>query len=786
MLELLAPAGDMESLKAAVLNGADAVYLGGKEFSARQSAANFDREELVEAVRFCHAYNVKVYVTINTLLKNTELKGALEYASFLYSIGVDALIVQDLGFLHLLRKYLPDFEVHASTQMTAHNLDTVEMLYDLGVKRVVLSRELSLDEIKHISKNSRAELEMFVHGALCISFSGQCLMSSIIGGRSGNRGRCAQPCRLEYRLHNNKAYHLSPKDLSTLEFIDKIKELGVYSLKIEGRMKRPEYVATVVSAYRAAIDGKLEKSHIRDVTQIFNRGGFTSAFMFKRQGSEMMSYKKPRNWGTYLGRVISVKGDFAKVKLDAPLNDGDGVEVFDRGVGVVVANMKKDGRVVKNASFKDEVEFYLRGAKKGDILYKTSDIELINRAKESFEGKEIKRVPIDAYIKIKKNEDVVLRIRDIYGDEVEITSEPPEIAVNKPITLEKLKDSLSKTKDTPYVLTNLKADLDEDVIIPVSRINSIRRDAIQKLLDKKQNKKQEVKIEFNLEKKIKQDKKKLILITGRQDIVEEVYEYFDEVYFGGDDLRINNGDINSLIDKGFNIKLWIPEIVLEEERKIKDKIKGLKDKGVQVALCGNLGIYKYLMENGFDVKLDKGFNIFNSVSTEVLNNAGSFISNELNLKEIKDLIDCTNIDTMLFVYGRIKMMVSRQCFIGSSKDEGREDCKLVCQNKIHYLKDRMNEEFLIIPDRYCRNHIYNSKILCMLEDIREIDKTGAKYLVVQFLDEKVDEAKKISRAFREAVDMLNNSEFMQTDSVKEVLDMLKGKITKGHYYRGVL
>ncbi|GIW49319.1 MAG: peptidase U32 [Caloramator sp.] len=786
MLELLAPAGDMESLKAAVLNGADAVYLGGKEFSARQSAANFDRVELIEAVRFCHAYNVKVYVTINTLLKNTELKGALDYASFLYSIGVDAVIVQDLGFLHLLRRHLPDFEVHASTQMTAHNLDSVEMLYDLGVKRVVLSRELSLDEINYISKNTRAELEMFVHGALCISFSGQCLMSSIIGGRSGNRGRCAQPCRLEYSLDNKRAYHLSPKDLSTLEFIDKIKELGVYSLKIEGRMKRPEYVATVVSAYRAAIDGKLEKKQIKDVTQIFNRGGFTSAFMFKRQGSEMMSYKKPRNWGTYLGRVINVKGDFAKVKLDASLNDGDGVEVFDRGVGVIVANMKKDGKVVKSASQGQEVEFYLKGAKRGDILYKTSDAELIDRARESFAGRDIKRVPIDVYIKVRKNDEIVLRIRDIYGDEVEVKSEPPEIAINKPITLEKLKDSLSKTKDTPYILTNLTADLDEDVIIPVSRINSIRREGIEKLLDKKQNKRKEIKIDFNLEKKIKKDKMNLILITGRQDIVEDVYDYFDEVYFGGDNLRINNGDIEELIDKGYNVNLWIPEIILEEEKKTKEKILSVKNKGIKLALCGNLGMYKYLMENGFDVKLDKGFNIFNSVSTEVLNNAGSLISNELNLKEIKDLVDCTNLDTMLFIYGRIKMMVSRQCFIGSSKDEGREECGLVCQNKIHYLKDRMNEEFLIVPDRYCRNHIYNSKILCMLEDIREIYKTGAKYLVVHFLDEKVDEARKISRAFREAVDMLNNNEFIQTENIKEVLDMLKGKITKGHYYRGVL
>lgn len=786
MLELLAPAGDMESLKAAILNGADAVYLGGKEFSARQSAANFDRDELIQAVRFCHAYNVKVYVTLNTLLKNSEIKQALEYAAFLYSIGVDAIIIQDLGFLKLLREHLPDFEVHASTQMTAHNLDAVEMLYDLGVKRVVLARELSLKEIEYISKNTRAELEMFVHGALCISFSGQCLMSSIIGGRSGNRGRCAQPCRLEYRLHDKKAYHLSPKDLSTLEFIDKIKDLGVYSLKIEGRMKRPEYVATVVSAYRAAIDGKLTKSHIEDVTQIFNRGGFTSAFMFKRQGSEMMSYKKPRNWGTYLGRVVNVKGDFIRVKLEAELNEGDGVEVFDKGIGVVVANMKKKGSIIKKASSGDEVEFYLKGAKTGDILYKTSDIELINRAKESFEGKEIKRIPIDAYIKVRKNEDIVLKIRDIYGDEVSILSNSPEIAISKPITIEKLKESLSKTKDTPYILTNLTAELDDDVIIPVSKINSLRREAIEKLLEKKQGKREEVKVNFILETMQKRNLKKLVLVTGRQDIVEAVHEYFDEVYFGGDKLRINNGNIKDLINKGIKANPWIPEIVLEEQDEIKNQLDDLKNIGVNSVLCGNMGIYRYLKSKQFEILLDRGFNIFNSESTKAIDNKGSLISLELNLKEMKDLVEHTHKETMAFVYGRIKMMVSRQCFIGSSKGQGRENCALICKNKIHYLKDRMNEEFLVVPDMYCRNHIYNSKVLCMLEDLRDVCETGVDSLIVYFLDESIDDAVNISKAFREAVDMLNNKEYKLTKNIDYVLKMLNAKITKGHYYRGVL
>lgn len=786
MVELLAPAGDMESLKAAVLNGADAIYLGGKEFSARQSAANFDREELIEAVKFCHAYGVKVYVTINTLLKNQELKGALEYASFLYSIGVDAIIIQDLGLLHLLKKHLPELEVHASTQMTAHNLDAVNKLYELGVKRVVLSRELSLDEIKYIKENTKAELEMFAHGALCISFSGQCLMSSLIGGRSGNRGRCAQPCRLEYRLDGKKAYHLSPKDLSTLDFVEKIKELGVYSLKIEGRMKRAEYVATVVSAYRAALDGKLNNKQREDVTQIFNRGGFTSAFMFKRQGQDMMSYKKPRNWGTYLGKVIRVKGNFAVVRLENTLNDGDGVEIFDKNIGVVVSNMKLKGNIVKSAKKGDEVDFYLKGAKVGDVIYKTSDADLIKRARESFEGKEVYRIPLDADIKIKKDENIMLKIRDIFGTEVEVIGGMPEIAKVRAISLDKVKENLSKTKDTPYVLNNLTAEIDDDVTIPVSQINAIRREAIDKLLTIKQNKKEYKGIDFKFDKVERNNDIKLILATGRQDIVKAVYKYFDEVYFGGDKLRINNGDIQSLLKDGYNVLPWIPEIILEEEKHIKKNLDELYKNGIKKALCGNLGVYSYLEKKGFEVVLDKGFNIFNSYATKELNNSGSFVSLELNLKEIKELIEQTDEKVILNVYGRIKLMVSRQCFIGSFENEGKMGCPTVCKNKIHYLKDRKNEEFLIIPDWYCRNHIYNSKVLSMLENINEILELKPNYILINFVDEDIDYAEKIAKAFKGAVDSYNEGRIIESEDIKETIEMLKGKVTKGHYYRGVL
>ncbi|NMA57295.1 peptidase U32 family protein, partial [Clostridium cochlearium] len=288
-VELLAPAGSIDSLYAAVQSGADAVYLGGSKFSARAYASNFNEEIMRKAVDYCHIYGVKVYVTVNILLKEKELKEALEYIRYLYNIGVDALIIQDTGLFYLIKKYFPDFEIHASTQMTIHNIQGAKLLQEVGFERIVLARELSIEEIRNISNNLKVETEVFVHGALCICYSGQCLMSSLIGGRSGNRGRCAQPCRLPYTIVNNKnnekksGYLLSPKDVCTIENVEDFILSGAHSFKIEGRMKRPEYVAGVVKSYREVIDsfynGNIKeidyKLKTKNLLKLFNREGFS-------------------------------------------------------------------------------------------------------------------------------------------------------------------------------------------------------------------------------------------------------------------------------------------------------------------------------------------------------------------------------------------------------------------------------------------------------------------------------------------------------------------------------
>ena len=380
-VELLAPAGSMESLIAAINNGADAIYLGGSKFSARAYASNFDNETMMKAVDYAHSYGVKVYVTMNTLLKQNELKEALKYVGYLYEIGVDALIIQDSGLINLIKNIYPKFELHASTQMTVHNGDGALYFYEKGFQRIVLSRELSLDEIKYISNDLGIETEIFVHGALCVCYSGQCLMSSMIGGRSGNRGRCAQSCRMQYTLKGEvsgerKGYLLSPKDTCLIEDIDAIIKSGTSSLKVEGRMKKPEYVAGVTQNYRKAID-KVEKQTKFDLSkgknqlaQLFNRQGFAKAYLYKNTGKDMMSFNYAKNTGVFIGKVQ----DNGEVILEADVALGDGIRFDDDGFTLSKIMLK-----VKEVKDIIDKYVYSKIVYSFDELMETVDGSIINK-----------------------------------------------------------------------------------------------------------------------------------------------------------------------------------------------------------------------------------------------------------------------------------------------------------------------------------------------------------------------------------------------------------------------
>mgnify|MGYP001049157279 FL=1 len=505
-IELLAPAGSMESMHAAVQAGADAIYLGGSKFSARAYASNFDNENMTKAVEYCHLYNVKMYVTINTILKEDEAMEALEYAKFLYKIGVDALIIQDLGFANLIRKNLPDFELHASTQMTIHNAEGALFLRELGFKRIVLSRELSLKEITHISKELEIETEIFVHGALCVCYSGQCLMSSMIGGRSGNRGRCAQSCRLpntiidKKTMIERKGYLLSPKDICTIEDIKDIVKSGTTSLKIEGRMKRPEYVAGVVQAYRKAIDNVLNneslevkgndsqcndkglkgeksvnlKEEKKKLLQLFNREGFSKAYLFGNVGKDMMAYSFPKNTGVELGKVqkdlmIILKGNIA-------LKDG----IRKGEEGFTVSKIIKNGKEVAEAFEGDKVKLLPAQYKSGDMLYKTSDVKLLSKLEEIYKKSFERKVDLKLSVRFKVDEPIVLTC--FYeGKNLEVQGEIVQKALKKPLDKERIIDSLSKAGDTPFKFTDINFEEFEDGFLPISALNEVRRNLVEKL-----------------------------------------------------------------------------------------------------------------------------------------------------------------------------------------------------------------------------------------------------------------------------------------------------------------
>ena len=772
-VELLAPAGSMESLYAAVNNGADAVYLGGSKFSARAYASNFNNEKMQEAVQYCHAYNVKIYVTMNTLLKEKELKEAIKYVGYLYEIGVDALIVQDLGLVKLIRERYPEFEIHASTQMTVHNGEGAIYFKDKGFTRIVLSRELSLEEIEYISKELNIETEMFIHGALCVAYSGKCLMSSMIGGRSGNRGRCAQPCRKEYILEseNNgkkRGYLLSPKDMCTIDNIEDIIKSNAYSLKIEGRMKRPEYVAGVVQNYRAAIDRVLHNSVYDNkkgkkvLLQLFNREGFSNAYLKKNTGRDMMSYNFPKNTGVEVGKVT--EGN--KVLLSSSVAVGDGIRYRDKGFTINKITVK--GNEVKKASANEEVVLYPKDYKKGDILYRTSSKELFDTLDETIKPYK-RKIPISVEVEFAVGKPIRLMAKynkECYYVEGDIV----EVAEKKPLDRERIIDNLKKSGEYSYKIDEVYFKEFQDGFIRISSINTIRRELFE-LISKKnlskyrkrpmERKKEECKLKHSISHEY------IYTCTSNEQLQTLLKRNIKVLGIDLFNKSKDAIDINVLDD--VKIYLLLPEIIKKEfdyickiiDKNI-DKIKGI--------ITDNAGIInKY--KDSLDIIGDYKLNIFNSEAVkfyrEDLNNVT--ISMELTRNEIKEALTDKISGISCVIYGKSELMVSEYCPIGSSfggKNTTRE-CNKACMQDQYYLIDEKKARFKVMTDKFCRSHIFNSYATNLISEIDELKKIGIDTFRVDFKDESSKE-------------------------VDNVLDMIEGKATinsekytKGHYKRGV-
>ena len=791
-VELLAPVGSFEALKAAVQNGANAVYLGGKDFGARASANNFDRDELKEAVKYAHIRGVQVFVTTNTLRKENEIEDFLEYAKFLYDIDVDAIILQDIGMARLIKRELPDFELHASTQMVAHSLEDVKYLESVGFDRVVLAREVTVEEIKYICDNCKADIEVFVHGALCVCYSGQCLMSSMIGNRSGNRGRCAQPCRQRYELidvytgevvNSNGDYLLSPRDLNAIEEIDKVIDAGVHSLKIEGRMKRPEYVATVIDGYRKTIDeylatNKLNVSDetINDLYTIFNRK-FTKGLLLGDVGKDMMNSQLPNNQGLYVGTVVDYnkKAKRLKIKLANTLKKGDGINLGGGTIGRIIKNGN-----IETIGYKGEtIELDFVGeARKGQIVFKTSDSELMDRVQATFtQDKEFVKNIIDAKITIK--------LKDRHSNEATIEGDKiVEEAMKVALSKEKVETQLRKLGNTPYELDLLEIELDDNVSLPISLLNQMRRDCIE-LLDKER-----VSIK-NRKYKNKTVKYKPVLYNRnkQQGISVKVknLEQLESALECGVD-RIYYEDTNT-IDKGMSLAMkYNKKVIYSAPRIIRNKeynhLAKANNAGVESVQVGNYGSIDYFKDKKLNI--DYYLNAFNSETINYYKEIGAdtlCISQELNINEIKETIKYTDINIESVVYGYTPLMITEYCPMGVIVRDCKKDKRVAkCKESIYALRNSKGDEFRVSQDIFCRSTIYNSNVTCMLDNLYELHEIGINVLRLDFTLEDKGTVKEVIEAYQE---VLSNDYKLGTKATKLYNKLDEKGTTAGHYYKGV-
>ena len=799
-VELLAPVGSFDALKAAVQNGANAVYLGGKDFGARASANNFDRDELREAVRYAHIRGVQVFVTTNTLRKQNEIEDFLEYAKFLYDIDVDAIILQDIGMARLIKRELPDFELHASTQMVAHSLEDVRYLESVGFDRVVLAREVTVEEIKYICDNCKADIEVFVHGALCVCYSGQCLMSSMLGNRSGNRGRCAQPCRQRYELidvytgevvNSDGDYLLSPKDLSAIEEIDKVIDAGVHSLKIEGRMKRPEYVATVIEGYRKTIDEYLATNKmnvsdetINDIYTIFNRK-FTKGLLLGDVGKDVMNSQLPNNQGLYVGTVVDYnrKAKRLKIKLANTLKKGDGINLGGGTIGRIIKNGN-----IETIGYKGEtIELDFVGeARKGQIVFKTSDTELMDRVQATFtQDKEFVKNIIDAKITIKLGQKPILTLKDRNNNEATIEGDKiVEEAMKVALSQEKVETQLRKLGNTPYELDKLEIDLDEGVSLPVSLLNQMRRDCIEALDNERisikcrQFKNKVVK--YNPTKYNRNQSPEISVKVKNLEQLESALECgVDKIYYE---------DTNT-IDKAMSLAMkYNKKVIYSAPRIIRNKeynhLAKAINAGVQSVQVGNYGSIDYF--KGKELNIDYYLNSFNSETINYYKEIGTdtlCISQELNISEIKETIQYTDINIESVVYGYTPLMITEYCPMGVIVRDCKKDKRVAkCKESIYALRNSKGEQFRVSQDIFCRSTIYNCNVTCMLDNLQELNEIGINVFRLDFTLEDANTVKEVIEAYQE---VLTNGYRLGIKATKLYNNLDSKGITAGHYYKGV-
>lgn len=683
-MEILAPAGGMESVYPAVRMGANAVYLGAWKMSARSFAHNFNREELKNAVEYCHARNVKVYLACNTLLKDEELSEAMSIIRYACSIPVDALIVQDLGLISLIREFAPDMRLHASTQMSVHNLKGVEMLERMGFKRVVLSRELSKKEIEEIAKNTSVELEVFVHGALCMSVSGQCYFSAMLGSRSGNRGACAQPCRLPFSVQGGTGHDLSLKDNSVISHLRELEKIGIASAKIEGRMKRPEYVAVAVTACRQSLDrGEVDKDISEKLNAVFSRSGFTDGYFTGKRGAEMFGIRSKED-----------------------------VTASDERVFASIRTMYKDEKPL---------------------------------------------IPLNFEFRLKENEPIRLDVSDNSGNEVGISGAVPEKALKTAVSEEKCRQNLTKTGGTPFYAERFYAEVDDGLSVPVSELNSVRRQALERLIQKRTER---IPVQFSE-----------VTFPQTDTRARTVPKYFRGRFTSGDisdvfleseliyvPINLQDDKYNELLDRGFALAVEIPRGIFGLEKYVYERLKHIQKLGINEVLASNIGALEIAKELKMDIHGGFGLNITNTKSAEWAEKEGLLdieLSFELKLEQIEKIGG--KIPTGIISYGFLPLMLTRNCPV-QNDGKGCKSCK-----KAPVLRDRKGMEFPVQCYGAC-TEILNSVPLILSDRRKEIK--GVDFEVLRFSIETPDEIQQALQSYQSGVP--NTKQF-----------------TRGLYYRGV-
>lgn len=759
-IELLSPAGDFECLVSAVQNGANAVYFGLDKFNARVNGRNFESEELIKAIKYAKLRNVKTHLTLNILIKNKEFEEALKLVEFAYNSGIDAIIVQDLGLAKKIMELFPNLEVHSSTQMTIYNLDGAKEIEKLGYSRCVLARELSIEEIKNICKNINIEIEVFIHGALCICYSGQCLMSSLIGGRSGNRGKCAGTCRLPYSLlkdgqDQEKGYLLSSKDVCTLDILPELIEAGVKSFKIEGRMKSKEYVGIVTSIYRKYIDlAESNQEYIVDeedrekLMQIFNRGGFSTGYLKGKLGKKMMYTKRPNHMGTLLGEVISYnqhKGHI-KVKLSENLDLGDSIAIGD--ASCKISELMQKNNNIKMAKANDIVTIgRIKGKiKPKDKVYKTVSIKL-NQEMDQKIGKENIKRKVNCNIELKQDEVIKLELQDIDTNiSVRVTGDSiVQKADSTGITSKRIEEQLSKTGNTVFKIENINIKMDDNIIVPISSLNEIRRRGLeeleQRLLESFKREQINLKLDFKEQSIMQKNDVKVTLCLNKinKEIdysklknVDNVYISFK--YFLDENVKENIENISN----NFSTYVMLPtvtksnyeELIYNNLPKIAEKVEGIVVSNLsQIYEIEKLGIKGKKIVANYTMNIENNFTVEELKKLEVCK---YIVPPEAEKDTIRGLTE--NIEKETIVYGRTLLMTTEYCTIGTLNN-----CPAMCQKGRYTLKDRMGFEFPIYTDRInCNNLIYNSKITSI--SYKDLDTDSIR---IDILEETREEIQRI-------------------------------------------